>query len=314
MSTRSTRRNPVETPIENIPSELLDEPIRRPRKPKASIPNLEYIPDPDLPPCETDEDGLKGQTFLNFMYNQLKQGTTTETPKVYIMMGPPGAGKSTIKKSFNIDNYVNIDLDEIKKICMNCFPGHESLTGFRIIGNLIRFAKQLTEMAIKERMNILFDTTGKMTDLVKYVLDATKSENYRQIFIIIYTSLENCIERGLLRNALERTRVSMSSSDIENSYMNFMKNKASEGIASYYLIANKELTEEADELHIFDNNNSSPQILFRRVDGIIEDVNETPDFYNMTINTSEPYFTLKTRRGGRTRRRKRGNKKTRKYH
>ena len=53
--TRSTRRNPVETPIENIPSELLDEPIRRPRKPKASIPNLEYIPDPDLPPCETDE-------------------------------------------------------------------------------------------------------------------------------------------------------------------------------------------------------------------------------------------------------------------
>jgi len=40
------------------------------------------------------------------------------------MMGPPGAGKSTIKKTFDINNYVNIDLDEIKKICVRCFPGN----------------------------------------------------------------------------------------------------------------------------------------------------------------------------------------------
>ena len=183
---RSTRGNPIEAPIE-IPPELSDEPVKRPRKSKAivteSIPGSEYVSDPSLPPCETDIEGLKGQTFLNFVYNQLKKGTSVDIPKVYVMMGPPGAGKSTIKKTFDINNYVNIDLDEIKKICVRCFPGNPSLAGFAIIGNLKRFAKQLTEMAVAERMNILFDTTGRMKDVVENVLNVTKSADYQQVFI-----------------------------------------------------------------------------------------------------------------------------------
>jgi len=315
---RSTRNNPIETPVENIPAELSDEPIRRPKKAKMSavpesIPGSEYVSDPSLPPCETDSEGLKGQTFLNFIYNQLKKGTSVEFPKVYIMMGPPGAGKSTIKKSFDINNYVNIDLDEIKKICIRCFPGNSSLAGFGIIGNLKRFAKQLTEMAIAERMNILFDTTGRMKDVVENVLDATKLAAYQQIFIIVYTSLENCLERAAMRNTIERDREPMSSSMIEGAYKNFMEKTASNGIASYYLISNKSLTENANELYIFDNNSSTPELLFKRVNGIVEVATETPNFYNMTINPREPYFTIK-KIGGNTRRKKRRNRKTRKYH
>jgi predicted kinase len=322
MSTRrSTRGQPIE-PITDIPAELSDEPIRRPRKSKpivtSSIPGSEYVSDPNLPPCETDSEGLKGQTFLNFVYNQLKNGTSEDvsSPKVYIMMGPPGAGKSTIKKSFNINNYVNIDLDEIKKICLRCFPDNPSVKGFAIIGNLKRFAKQLTEMAIAERMNILFDTTGRMKDVVEGVINTTKSADYKQVFIIVYTSLENCLERAAMRNTIETDREPMSPSMIKGAYESFMEKSKSNGTASYYLLANPSLTEEANELYIFDNNGASPQLLFKRVDGVVEVANETPNFYNMSINAIEPYFTLNRRGGRRTRRNKRkskGNRKSRRY-
>jgi len=324
MSTRrSTRGQPID-PMTDIPPELSDEPKRRPRKPKTSvvssmpsaIPGSEYVSDPSLPPCETDSEGLKGQTFLNFVYNQLKKGTSVDAPKVYIMMGPPGAGKSTIKKTFDINNYVNIDLDEIKKICVRCFPDSLTLRGPGIIGTLQRFAKQLTGMAITEKMNILFDTTGRMKNVVEGVINATKSADYQQIFIIVYTSLENCLERAAMRNVTETDREPMRSSVVEDAYNSFMEKSASSGIASYYLIANRALTEEANELYIFDNNGSSPQLLFKRVDGVVEVANETPNFYNMSINVIEPYFTLNRRGGRRTRRNKRkskGNRKSRRH-
>lgn len=313
MSTRRiTRGQPIE-PITDIPPELSDEPIKRPRKQRTSIassaaatsiPGSEYISDPSLPPCETDAEGLKGQTFLNFVYNQLKKGTSVDAPKVYIMMGPPGAGKSTIKKNFNIDNYVNIDLDEIKKICGRCFPDSSSIRGFGIIGTLKRFAKQLTQMAIADRMNILFDTTGRMKDVVEGVINETKSADYQSVFIIIYTSLENCLERAAMRNVTETDREPMRSSVVEDAYNSFMEKSASSGIASYYLISNRVLTEEANELYIYDNNGASPQLLFKRVGGVVEVANETPNFYNMSINSSEPYFTLNRRGGRKTRRRR----------
>jgi predicted ABC-type ATPase len=326
LSRRSTRSRPIEMPIESIPPELSDEPIKRQRKMKTtiplsvspSIPGSEYVSDPSLPACETDSEGLKGQTFLNFVYNQLKKGTSegASSPKVYIMMGPPGAGKSTIKKSFNINNYVNIDLDEIKKLCLRCFPDSPSVRGFGIIGNLKRFAKQLTEMAIAERMNILFDTTGRMKDVIEGVISATKNADYRQIFIIVYTSLENCLERAAMRNTIETDREPMTSSMIRGAYDSFMEKGASTGTASYYLIANKDLTQNANELYIFDNNSATPQLLFKRVDGVVEVANETPNFYNMSINSTEPYFTLTGRGGRRTRRNKRkskGNRKSRRH-
>jgi predicted kinase len=323
---RSTRGNPIETPIETpieIPPELSDAPIKRPRKSKpftipASVPGSEYVSDPNLPACETDAEGLKGQTFLNFVYNQLKKGNNegANLPTVYIMMGPPGAGKSTIKKTFNINNYVNIDLDEIKKICLRCFPDSSSLRGFGIIGTLKRFAKQLTDMAIAENMNILFDTTGRMKDVVENVINETKTANYQQIFIIVYTSLDNCLERASMRNVIETDREPMTSSMISGAYDSFMDKSASAGTASYYLISNPALTQDANQLYIFDNNGSNPQLLFKRVGGVVETVIDTPNFYNMSINSSEPYFTVNRKGGRRTRRKRRkqrGHKKSRRY-
>jgi predicted kinase len=291
MSQRSRRGEPL--PDIPIPPELMD---KKPKKVTASTPGTEYVTDPT---CESDAEGLKGEVFLNYVYRQLKSvesaesAATVERPTCYIMMGPPAAGKSSIKRTFNITNYVNIDLDEIKKILIRCFPNEDSVKGFAIIGNLRRFAKQLLQLAIRDRMNILFDTTGRMTDLTTQIIEESRAANYRQCFIIVYTSLDNCLARAASRNVSEPDRPPMSSRMITEAYESFINKGASTGTISYYLLANRNLTSEAEELYVFDNNGSTPEILFKRVDGVVEVAKETPDFYNMSINSSEPYFTLK---------------------
>jgi predicted kinase len=288
MSQRSRRGEPL--PDIPIPPELMD---KKPKKVTASTPGTEYVTDPT---CESDAEGLKGEVFLNYVYRQLKSvesAATVERPTCYIMMGPPAAGKSSIKRTFNITNYVNIDLDEIKKILIRCFPNEDSVKGFAIIGNLRRFAKQLLQLAIRDRMNVLFDTTGRMTDLTSQIIEESRAANYRQCFIIVYTSLDNCLARAASRNVSEPDRPPMSSRMITEAYESFINKGASTGTISYYLLANRNLTSEAEELYVFDNNGSTPEILFKRVDGVVEVAKETPDFYNMSINSSEPYFTLK---------------------
>jgi hypothetical protein len=120
-----------------------------------------------------------------------------------------------------------------------------------------------------------------------------------------------------MRNVIETDREPMTSSMISGAYDSFMEKSASAGTASYYLISNPTLTQDANQLYIFDNNGSNPQLLFKRVGGVVETAIDTPNFYNMSINSSELYFTVNkiNKRGGhRTRRRKqRGHKKSRKY-
>lgn len=294
MSTRSRRGEPL--PEIPIPPELQD--IKPKRKVIASIPGTEYVSDPT---CESDADGLKGEVFLNYVYRQLKvmnsEAPLVETPTCYILMGPPAAGKSSIKRKFNITNYVNIDLDEIKKILVKCFPNEESVKGFAVIGNLRRFAKQLLDLAIRDRINVLFDTTGRMTDLTTEIIEQSKAASFKQVFIIVYTYLENCISRAKIRNTLEPDRPPMSSRMITEAYESFMNKGASTGTISYYLLANPHLTADANELYIFDNNEEAPEILFKRVNGAPPEIlKPTSDFYNMSINSSEPYFTLKGKR------------------
>jgi hypothetical protein len=297
MSTRSRRGEPL--PEIPIPAELQD---RKPIKVKASVAGTEYVTDPT---CETDADGLKGEVFLNYIYRQLRvlndsssSSSSSDRPCVYIMIGPPASGKSSIKRTFNINNYVNIDLDEIKKILTKCFPNDPSLEGFAVIGYLKYFARELLKLGIRDRINIIFDTTGRMTDFTTEIIDATRAADYKQIFAIVYTSLENCIARAKSRNISELDRPPMSERKISESYQDFINKGASTGTISYYLLANSELTDGAEELYIFDNNGAEPEILFRRINGVVDVAKDTPNFYNMSILTSEPYFILKTKRKG----------------
>ena len=294
MSTRSRRGEPI--PEIPIPLELQD---KKPKKVKEPVPESEYIRNPE---CESDADGLKGEVFLNYVYRQLLSSGSHDSasasasavkPTVYIMVGPPASGKSTIKKRMSLTNYLNIDLDEIKKVLTKCFPNDPSLQGFAVIGYLKRFARDLLKLGIKNQVNILFDTTGRMTDLTTEIIEATREASYKQVFVIVYAALVTVLERAKARNRIETDRPPMSSRAVTEGYESFINKGASTGTASYYLLSKPELTNEAEELYIYDNNGAEPELLFSRKDGVVEVAKDTPIFYNMSIYSSEPYFSLK---------------------
>lgn len=299
-------------------------PIRPKRPPKTSmletareVPGTEYVSNLSIGDCESDSDGLKGEVFAQFVYNKLKNieaNYVETTPQVFIMMGPPGAGKSTIKRQFDIKNYINIDLDEIKKLLQKCFPDDRSIQGFGIIHQLKRLAKYLLDTAIRENMNILFDTTGRMKELVTEVIDKTSESNYKIELIIVSTTRENCLQRAEMRNRSETDREPMEAFMVNGAYDSFMEKSANKGTLSYYLIGNDELISKINEIYIFDNNGSSPELLFKKVGDNVEIAENYPNLYNMSINSSPPYFSLKRKGGRMSKKRKTKQKKTKRRH
>ncbi len=144
--------------------------------------------------------------------------------------------------------------------------------------------------AIEERMNIIFDTTGRMTEIIQTVISSTASNGYKQTVIMISTSMENCIARSQARNISEPDREKMHPKAVESSYKSFIEPSMTSGTLSYYLISNKKVLSKVHEMFVYDNNTPSPILLFKKIGANVETVVEYPNFYNMKIITTPPYF------------------------
>ena len=51
---------------------------------------------------------------------------------------------------------------------------------------------------------------------------------------------------------------------------------------------------------IYDNNESAPELLFKKVGGKVEVSKNYPNLYNMSISSSPPYFSLNSSGGRKT--------------
>jgi hypothetical protein len=162
-------------------------------------------------------------------------------------------------------------------------------------------------------MNILFDTTGRMKELVSEVIDKTSDSNYEIHLIIISTSRENCLQRAEMRNKIETDREPMEPFMINGAYDSFMEKSANKGTLSYYLMTNPQLISKVNQIYVFDNNGTSPELLFKKVGDNVEIAQNYPNLYNMSISSSPPYFSL-NRRGGRKTKRIKNKRRTRRYH
>lgn len=249
--------------------------------------------------------------------------STTGEPKVLILCGPPGCGKSTVKTNllteFSINDYINIDPDEIRTILMAngvTFPADKTT----MPGITNAFNKRMSDEAQKQHLNIVFDTTGQNFRAVSDLLYTSRQLGYKSYFSIIWASLETCRRRIEGRNQYLREsrsgRIELPIEVAEGIYNGFKPPDGNtKGTASMFLL---DYPIRANEVFLYNNNvdGAEPQLLYHKVGDNVEFSTNFPGFYNMNLSVDKPYISKSSsggkRRGKIFRKTKRRNKKTKK--
>ena len=253
--------------------------------------------------------------FDQIIFDKLKSSESlsrSSEPKVLILCGPPGCGKSTVKTQLlsqvGISDYINIDPDEIRTILMSQgvrFPDDKTMAG---ITNA--FNKRMSDEAQKQHLNIIFDTTGQNFRAVSDLIYTSRTQGYKSFFTIIWASLDTCLRRVNGRNQYLREsgsgRIELPPEIATAIYNGFKQPK---GTASMFLL---DYPIKADEVFLYNNNvdGAEPELLYHKEGADVKFSTNFPEFYNMVLHVSSPYITKKSS-GGRKRTTKR-NKKSKK--
>jgi len=280
-----------------------------------------------LKPKKGDAPSFGEIPFDNIIFEALKSSSSEATdkrvgpssdPKVLILCGPPGCGKSTVKTNllaqFSINDYINIDPDEIRTILMAngvTFPADKTT----MPGITNAFNKRISDEAQKQHLNIVFDTTGQNFRAVSDLLYTSKQLGYKSYFSIIWASLETCRRRIEGRNQYLREsssgRIQLPIEVAEGIYNGFVQPK---GTASMFLL---DYPVRANEVFLYSNNadGAEPQLLYHKVGDNVEFSTNFPGFYNMNLSVDKPYISKASsggKRRGKTKKR-RSHKKRRTY-
>jgi len=248
-------------------------------------------------------------SFDTLIFDELttsSRGSTTAStePKIIILCGPPGCGKSTVKADLlsqnSIDTYINIDPDEIRTILMTngvTFPDDKTMAG---ITNA--FNKRMSDEAQRKRVNIVFDTTGQNFRAVSDIIYTSNQLRYKSFFSIIWASKETCQRRVQGRNQYLKDshsgRIELPLEVAEGIYDGFVTTPR--GTASMLLL---DYPVRADEVLLYNNDvdGAPPALLYHKVGTTVEKSTDFPGFYNMNLSDKEPYISLMTSGGKRRR-------------
>lgn len=244
------------------------------------------------------------------------RGSTTAQPKILILCGPPGCGKSTVKTDLlaenSINTYINIDPDKIRTILMAngvTFPADK----ITMPGITNAFNKRMSDEAQRRHLNIVFDTTGQNFKAVSDIFYTSNSLGYKSVFAIIWASLETCLRRVRGRNQYLKDshsgRIELPLEVAEGIYNGFITRPR--GTASMLLL---DYPVKADEVFLYNNNvdGAKPALLYHKIGTTVDNSTNFPGFYNMNLSDKEPYISLMTSGGKRSDGKKRSGKRSKK--
>ena len=203
-------------------------------------------------------------------------------PKLLILVGPPAAGKSTVKRQLGFNDAVNFDVDEFKILGAKEF-------GQKAKGMFVDFRKIIQLLSVKiiaNGLNFILDTTGKMKEEIKYVIKKAKDASYIIDVAIVYSTMELCKMRVAKRNIEYTQRDMMPIKVVEKTYEEFKTSK----LTKSYLLGMKDVINIINNFYLFDNSRCTPEAaLIMEKHGNETIVHEDfPDFYGVSISQLSP--------------------------
>ena len=244
-----------------------------------------------------------------------------EESKVLILCGPSGCGKSTIKKQLlpqlGMIDYINIDPDEIRTFLMTngvtFFKKQkksvdEPIPDDKLMGQVTNaYNKRICDEAQRQRLNIIFDTTGQNYTAIKDLINASKKiPDYHTYFTIIWASKDTCLRRVEARNAISGERKELPLEIAANIYDGFMREK---GTASMFLL---DYPVHPDVVFLYNNNIDGleeAELLYHKIGEDVVKSTEFPDFYNMSLHEESPYITKSSKAKGRKSKKRKSKKR-----
>lgn len=157
--------------------------------------------------------------------------------KLYVMIGLPASGKSTIAKEIaKQENAEIISTDELRKELLNDINSQEN-------NNLIfTEAENRLKANIKNGKNVIFDATNINYKKRRHLLNRFNKYNVEKIAILVATPYEECLERNAKRERKVPEEV------ITRMYHNFYIPQYYEGFDNINIIYNSDYSFKMDNL------------------------------------------------------------------
>lgn len=131
-----------------------------------------------------------------------------------MLVGPPGAGKSTIAESIK-NEYMNFEIvcpDEVRKEVTG--DANDQSRNVEVFGKVYN---KLTEL-LNDGVNVVYDATNCRSAYRYKILDVCKDVSKKVICVVVTTNIGECLDRN--KNHYERT---VPEDVIENMYFTLKK-------------------------------------------------------------------------------------------
>jgi predicted ABC-type ATPase len=257
---------------------------------KSFLETLKKTPETVLYPFEDE--------LFSELIKVIKDESGSTEKQLVILCGPSGSGKSSVIRGvlteLGINNAVNIDTDEVRQFLMEMARTNpilplsydeESLAKYRAYSEVATlYNKRLLDRSFKDGRNIIYDTTCRLKNgyATLDLLNTAKDQGYTSTLVIIYASLQTCIDRVRGRNeSIKRSssgRITLDERVVEGIYKDFNSSIAKNVVGN----ANP------DKLFLYSNDAAGePKLLYYKdKTGVIETpfLEESMPFYNMIVH------------------------------
>lgn len=217
----------------------------------------------------------------NTIYNKLCIGDiqASRDPISIIFCGAPGSGKSSVKdvliRDKGISNYINLDPDLLRLQLINLGISPDKAVSLQTNYNM-----KFVITAIRDRINIIYDTTCRVIGQTQYIVDMLHRSNYKIIFVSVYASLNKSLER------VEKRGIEQLHRSIPREHIIDMYNEVYSKMSYYLANANvKKMDDKISELRLYinDNNNNAPILVYNRIENKVVMCKDVDIFYDVEI-------------------------------